>query len=95
MDAPRIILRIMGRNLCRKSAKLSSADGQPGNDNAPGRPGALRGKAGKNNDQPRTRVRPNRVRIGLIGWNQVIGLATPQLLLLPAGSWPPEVTPWA
>lgn len=43
--------------------------------------------------QPRVSTRPKRLMIGLIGWNQVTGLATLQLVFWPAGSWPPEVTP--
>ena len=64
------------------------------NDDAPGEPGASRDCTDVD-DQPSVRVRPKRLISGLIRWKYVTGEATLQLLLLPAGSEPPEVTPWA
>lgn len=49
-------------------------------DDAPNKPGHRASHENNENQGKSFKVKPKRVRIGLIGWNQVIGAATLQLL---------------
>jgi hypothetical protein len=74
-----ILLRNPARSPCRKSA-TDAGKTMPRTNRGIGYAGYRR------NDQPKVRVRPKRLTIGLIGWKYVTGEATLQLVFWPDGN---------